>query len=228
MGSGKFLINPDLLQAVVSTQSTFFFFFFFFFLEATNPDLLEICQTPSICVFRIPPLARQEWAKTVQFVMRNAMHSNKDADWVHYFAMTRCCLQTPYRSGKKHTKSVADHIIASCKKFRSERWFELWEEYKVRIEKMKKGTPNVKNKVAKMVAEGRLSAACAALSAAPMAPFSEETFNLMRDLHPDEPEPDDTGPSPPHHNITEQTTYLVLKKFKKGAVASLTGLRHPF
>jgi hypothetical protein len=199
-------------------------------LPQLSEDLLNICRLDTPMLRRIPRRASSAFAKKWADLLQEAMLVRTEITWARFLQFPKAVLLAPSRGGKRISRkaNMGDVVLA-----RIEAWTasfeELWSAVKSRSGQREfKRAPAasqpsaVEDQAVRFLRMGDVKKALQSLNAAPIAPKTEATFNLLQALHPPGPPPPPVPPAGPPL-FTQDTVSAALATFGNGSAAGLFG-----
>ena len=193
----------------------------------------------------VPKRIRSEWSRAWAETIQDCLYINDLTSYTYLFLFTKACLRIP-PSNLRSRKAKEDFTLNLIKRWRgtlltnsnASKFFErltLWNELLL----FAKSRPKTKfsqeeinkKRVIQMVADGRLSAACASLISDALSETNEENLAKLLEKHPPQDIPED-APSPnglEQLKVSPQIVLKMLRAFPKGSAAGPTGssVTHP-
>ena len=157
----------------------------------------------------VPKRIRSEWSRAWSETIQDCIYINDLSSYTYLFLLTKVCLRIP-PSNLRSRKAREDFTLNLIKRWRgtsltngnASKFFErttLWNELLLFVEsrpKTKFSQEEIhKKRVLQMVADGRLSAACASLLSDALSEANEENLAKLLGKHPSQDIPTD-APSP--------------------------------
>ena len=201
------------------------------------PSLDCVCSYAINTCKDVPFRCRQQWASVLTQTMAAVVRENSVEAWTRLAMLPKCVLPAPKRGGRKGNSSYTTKTSQRMDRWESREYAALWNESVAQMVKKRERSDDEEvdesGKAAKraelLARQGEFSRAMAALTAAPMAPESEETYEKLQSKHP--------GRLPLSSSVTfrpiegeplhlsEGEVEKALRSFRRGTSAGTMGLR---
>ena len=182
----------------------------------------------------VPKAAKKVWAQCLLAAIAQVLEFNDELAWAEFFMLPKCVLRTSRRGGKRHRKRSEVETKTLCS-----RWLEgqrdmLWQQGFVPRRNKKQNTekisPEVRDRVAELVAQGQLHKACSALVNKPPVETTPEVIREMKSKHPVERAPIDWSRLRNIHSsaaptVEEDCVQRMIMSFAKGSGGGPSGLK---
>ena len=210
----------------------------FYDVHGTNdiPSLDEICTTSISTCKDVPHRCRYLWTKILTTALSSAVHENSVRAWTLLAILPKCVLPAPYRGGRKAHTSYSSYILKRMELWIEGKYATLWSEAirdNERKRSKQQSNENVEDKSQVrselLVRQGEYSRGMAALTAAPLAPYNEETLQKLQKKHPSPHANPISSPLPPLQvdvlQLDESEVKKAVNSFHRGSSAGTMGLR---
>jgi hypothetical protein len=203
-----------------------------------NIKLYDICKLSTPMVKRVPNNQRSAFATEWGRLLKQALDEESEVSWSEFFTFPRCMLWSPKRGGRRLTRRQKFHEVVRARlvKWQKGGRADLWKSVVERStrqladqqapQKPRDGK-KLEATVISALRMGDVKKALQLLNSAPLAPATEETFQRLKDLHPQGPLPD-ALPKIKAEDIPIFTDDLVrsaLSTFGPGSAAGLFGIK---
>ena len=162
------------------------------------PAFDEIIKIKSPTLKHVPKRLRSEWSRAWTETIQDCLFLNDTTSYVSLFLLSKICLQLPPSNLKsrkmkeefthnliKRWRGTSPHTLNSSKfKDREILWLEYKERESLRPPQKLSKEDLLKRRIVQMVADGRLSAASAALISESIAKPTEENLQKLLEKHP--------------------------------------------
>ena len=165
----------------------------FYVVHGTNdiPSLDEICTTSISTCKDVPHRCRYLWTKILTTALSSAVHENSVRAWTLLAILPKCVLPAPYRGGRKAHTSYSSYILKRMELWIEGKYATLWSEAirdneRKRLKQQNNENGEDKSQIRSelLVRQGEYSRGMAAITAAPLAPYNEETLQKLQKSTP--------------------------------------------
>ena len=169
----------------------------------------------------VPMAARSSWSRILLRTLALVASQNTEAAWIDLMMLPKTVLLTPKRGGKKHRSAAATFVRDRICRWEAGERLSLWQDV-VSKEQRSVQANTVESRRRYAVAlcrEGFDRKACSALVNNDMLPYSLETYNALKTLHPEVAPPscpDPAGlPQAANFDVEELMVVLQMNILKK-------------
>jgi len=180
------------------------------------PSLEEIIKKKVPILKSVPKQLKRAFAEILSSVLNSAAFNNDEHSIKLLLLLPRCTLWT---SSRKRSQSLINSLKVRFEKWKEKKYLELWNSIPPTPVSSFKSF-DINYKVESLVKYGNFTSAMRSLTSSPIAPFNDETLDILKKKHPVGPNTpfSQLSPSKPV-DLTELEVLKALKSFRRGTAA---------